>query len=240
VKKSQQTTTKIMNEANTKFKRLFMKMLVQVETWQDTQQQAMDNLSTLIQECKHFHTMNIPSDNESNPTVTGVLSYFPHTIQRVQSSYIARLEQLQKEIMKYNQIQQSVCTSLNKLHAEAFSYYEQQKLNLNPWMDLHKENLHKGTSKFAKMYDEFNASKNDDVIVKHPFYVLSRYLHETQDIFVMFQKEFEDKKLVLDQVDYLKSSEELTRLYQLFSDYKYVNIDKVIEILETAEAQMSK
>jgi hypothetical protein len=246
-----------MNETNVKFKKLFTKMLNQVEIWQDTQQMTMDNLSSMISQCKHWSLMNNdniclqkePFDKENNANIQemnlvrytnhncGIFAYFPHTVHLTQAAYIEQLEKLQQSIKHYISAQQDVCNQLNKLQNEAFSYFEQQKANLNSWMDLQRTNLHKSTTKFAKLYEDGN---NTDSVLQHPYYIISNYLEEVQNIYLMFQKELNHKQKVIEQIDYMKSAEHLTELYQQLCQYKFVNVERVIEALEKAEREASK
>lgn len=222
-------------------------MLDEVEIWQDQHQATMDLLSDLIGNMKHFSVMNracassSTTNSSRNGGIGGLFSHFPHTTRLTQFSYMQQLEKGQSEIYKYLRVQKQVCDRLNQLQNDAFQYFEQHRLDLNTWMDLNRTNLHKSTQKFAKLYESVNrGATSDDDVEQHPFYTISSYLSECQDIFIMFQKELDSKSQLIEQVDYMKSVDELTNIYHQFSQYKFVNVDKVIEILEKAESESVK
>lgn len=274
-----------MNEANAKFKRLFMKMLDEVELWQDQHQATMDLLSDLLSNRKHFSVISHScpggggtshggshggsssgTKNESlknkKLVVGSIFAQFPHVTRLTQYSYMEQLERCQLEIYKYEKVQGQVVSRLFQLQNEAFQYFEHHRLDLNVWMDLQRTNLHKSTQKFAKLYEEYavamkgsggsnekgekseKKSENhvdQSLMEQHPFYIMASYLSEIQDIFLMFQRELDDKVKLVRTVDYMMMSvEELTRLYHLFSQYKFVNVDRAIEILEKAESESAK
>lgn len=79
-----------MNEANIRYRKLFHKLLQQVELWQSTNQATVDLLFDFVQDVSKWDVMSTRS--------LGVLQHLPQTVQLIQGTYIKNLERTTSQI----------------------------------------------------------------------------------------------------------------------------------------------
>ncbi|KAL0485912.1 hypothetical protein AKO1_002183 [Acrasis kona] len=134
----------------------------------------------------------------------------------------------------HRQSQQSVCEELRQLQQEGFLYYSKSHTNLSNHFGISR-NVEKSQKNNLKSKIEMDQDK----LLSDGVGLISDHLSSLQEIYISFEKESYEKFKILEQVDYEKSSSEISRLHQLYiKPFKYINIDYILGAIQRAESSV--
>eukprot|EP01080_Neovahlkampfia_damariscottae_P008840 gene8840-788_t len=144
----------------------------------------------------------------SNEENFGILKRSKTMVSKIQSNYIEKVEQkiskLKIRVKEYEEISKK----LTDIEKEGNHYYERNHENLIIW---------------------FNSNPNDSIF-------LSNLLEGLSEISNSYQNEYKEKITILENLDLidLENEQQLNNLYRKFINYKYIDIDKIMMVIQTS------
>ena len=186
-------------------KKFFQKLFKKIFNLAESWQVLHQEISDQFYSLTQYFSSFETISNEEN---FGILKNSKSTISKIQANYI---EKLDKKILKMKQKvkeYEEISKKLNDLEREGNRFYEKNHENLIIW---------------------FNSNPNDAIF-------LSSLIEGLMEISNSYQNEYKEKTEILENLDIinLENQQQLNTLYIKFINYKFIDVDKIMSIIQTS------